>query len=394
MASLKFVLLSKKPIQPLFCRFYHCGKTVYVNQGILIHSVHWCQETEDVYPSHPSFSFVSDFIKKSKKKMFSRYYEKLGSSFNQNNNLLFNFVKTGAEQDFFYFTSDFLQKSKGSMKKNTYFSQLSVFNSFFNFCQKKQLFYSDFSFSLFSNYLDSLSFSCKYSSNSICLFFSILKKFVSLFCAHFDYDFNPRFFSQIKLPSKTSKVFFLSEKNVQDLVSSFLSLSDSQRISLDLFLFSFYAGGLRFSDVLNVRFNCFADNLFSYTSIKSGVQVNIFLPSEALSIVSKYNRSGVSPEAFLFPFFDNFKLSTSSDDFYNQMAAFNSQVNRDLLVIGKKINLSFPLTFHIARHSFATFALSKGLDIYKVSKILGHRSVKTTERYIHLRSVSYSDIFK
>lgn len=46
--------------------------------------------------------------------------------------------------------------------------------------------------------------------------------------------------------------------------------------------------------------------------------------------------------------------------------------------------ISKTITFHCARHTYATLQLSLGTDIYTVSKLLGHKDLKTTEVYVKI----------
>jgi integrase len=42
------------------------------------------------------------------------------------------------------------------------------------------------------------------------------------------------------------------------------------------------------------------------------------------------------------------------------------------------------VSFHTSRHTFASYAVMAGVDLYTLAKILGHRDVKIVQRYAHL----------
>lgn len=60
----------------------------------------------------------------------------------------------------------------------------------------------------------------------------------------------------------------------------------------------------------------------------------------------------------------------------------NQYTNRALKVVAEKAGINKNLTFHVARHTFATtVTLEKGISIESVSHMLGHSSIRTTQIY-------------
>jgi site-specific recombinase XerD len=146
------------------------------------------------------------------------------------------------------------------------------------------------------------------------------------------------------------------------------SISRLQLIK-DLFVFSCYTG-LSYGDVMSLS----EDNIcigidrkqWIYSQRqKTSIPVKIPLLSKALEIVEKYKLHPSSiNNSNLFPTISNQKL--------------NSYLKEIADVCGIKKNL----TFHIARHTFATtVTLSNGVPIETVSKLLGHSKITTTQIY-------------
>ena len=71
----------------------------------------------------------------------------------------------------------------------------------------------------------------------------------------------------------------------------------------------------------------------------------------------------------------------------------NMKYNDYLKVVAAMAGVQ-PLTSHMGRHTFAVYALNKGVPIEVVSKILGHTDIKTTSIYAKIVGKSVLDAFK
>jgi integrase len=70
---------------------------------------------------------------------------------------------------------------------------------------------------------------------------------------------------------------------------------------------------------------------------------------------------------------------------------YSAHNNYHLLKWIVKAGITKEITFHCFRHTYATLQLSKGTDIYTVSKMLGHRELKTTQVYAKIIDQSKRD---
>jgi integrase len=105
---------------------------------------------------------------------------------------------------------------------------------------------------------------------------------------------------------------------------------------------------------------------------KTNVQFNVRLLNIPLQILDKYK--GSQKDGKILPVISNQKL------------------NEYLKEIADLYNVTKNLTFHMARHSFATtIALSNGVPIETVSKMLGHKSIKTTQIYAKITDLKMNN---
>ena len=87
------------------------------------------------------------------------------------------------------------------------------------------------------------------------------------------------------------------------------------------------------------------------------------------------------------------KYQANLQDFFHLRD--NSNVNKELIIITRLAGLSKKVSFHTARHTNATLLIYNGVNITTVQKLLGHKSVKTTQIYTNVMDMTIiSDLEK
>jgi site-specific recombinase XerD len=73
----------------------------------------------------------------------------------------------------------------------------------------------------------------------------------------------------------------------------------------------------------------------------------------------------------------------------------NQKMNAYLKEMADLCGINKELTFHIARHTFATtITLTNGVPIESASKMLGHKNLRTTQHYAKILDRKVSDDMK
>jgi len=175
-------------------------------------------------------------------------------------------------------------------------------------------------------------------------------------------------FSKFKIKVKEVERAFLSEEELQAIHEKEFTAERLNQVK-DIFLFSCYTG-LAFIDAKNLTQENIVigidGNYWIHTHRKkTDTASHIPLLPPAMEIIEKYKGySKALNENVLLPVLSNQKMNA-----YLKEIADCCEIKKDL-------------TFHIARHTFATtVTLSNGIPLESVSKMLGHKNMRTTQHY-------------
>lgn len=173
-------------------------------------------------------------------------------------------------------------------------------------------------------------------------------------------------FRNFKLKFEKNERAYLTERELDLIEETTFTANGLERVK-DVFLFSCYTG-LSYIDLKELRSDQLVLGLDGHQWIhtkraKTNEAVKIPLLPKANEIIEKY-KSDANLSDKLLPVYSNQKI------------------NKYLKIITKSCGIRKNITFHVARHTFATtVTLSNGVPIETVSKLLGHTQLRTTQIY-------------
>jgi len=269
--------------------------------------------------------------------------------------LVNEFTNPSCRLDFCNFWTNEMETQKMKLKQGSYRQQVTVLNKLKAF--RNVIYFYEIDLELVDKLNYYLKSVLKNNDNTIASFWKSFKKYLHL--ANKKGIITPLMHSEIKRGEFTSDRVFLMPNEIRKLFSYYNSefIIATHKAILARFLFSCFTG-LRISDVTNLTNDNIIENTLAFTAVKT----------------SKFQRISLNDSAkkYLDP-----KLIFK--------AAYTGEyINRELKNIAKICGIRKVVTYHVARHTFATNFLICGGRVENLQKILGHSKITDTMIYVHI----------
>lgn len=184
--------------------------------------------------------------------------------------------------------------------------------------------------------------------------------------------------------SDENKIRYLTQEQMINLHDYCKGIrSRNARNIMDMFFFSFYACGLRCSDIITLEWKHidFENKILHKAQVKTKKypEVDIPLCDGAMEILERWKGYNYNSRFVFNRLPEDFDISNERK-LFSARNAKDKGMNRVLATIARNSKQPIPLTMHCLRHSFAVMSINNGMSIYMLSKLLGHSSITATEK--------------
>ena len=388
MASIKLVLRTNQKDQtghsPLYIRIIKDRKTKFITAGVKLKESEWDKVNQRVKKNHSNSARMNANLAQKiadaegevadmERKVKTVSIKKLKEA-----------IKGKEVPNFFEYSRKHCERIRSNVSISTYKNYTIYLDKFENWVGTKDVYFDDITVSLLLDYLSHLG-NVKKNGNTTQRYSIMI--LAIMFKEAIKEDIIPEYmypFSKLKLKKDPSKRQFLKKEQFEGIIDFKLKENSKACIYRDMFIFSIFAGGLRFSDVLEFQVKHFNQEERRIKKVirKTGRMHQFKVGQVALDIINKYTKKDAQPDDLIFPVVTNPKMFFSNEEFrYSFTEKANKAANFQIQRIAKSLELPIKISFHISRHTFATNALNNGMRIEHVSKLMDHNDISTTQIY-------------
>ncbi|MDR2953821.1 MAG: site-specific integrase [Prevotella sp.] len=376
----------KKQDAPVVVQIYRDGektqKTIF-----RIKPEYWDEEKQQVRKSHPNSTEKNLQIKKAiidcEELAFNTVRVNAESGVNQ----IRNNIHQKASSDFFEFVDFQLEELENKGSISLYFKDKAIMKKFEIFLGKRKLPINKFNSGLINRYEKYLLTEIGNCRNTVTSNMKRLSKYLRLIYKKYRLDITQFPFQDYKMITEKTERCYLSLKELSQIIELEYTPNNERYDAREIFLFESLTG-TRIGDILKLKWRNYNRRRLSYIMDKTDLPMNIKLGGLALDIVNrrlrknrKKNKGKVNSNDYIFNVLPVDIDIASNKEIHRVVKLVTAKINSDLKDIATEANINKNISTHVGRHSFATQLISAGVDIYTVSKLLGHTDVKTTMIY-------------
>lgn len=372
---------------PIYLRLYENGKSRYKSTGVAVLPKYWNEERQEIRGNHPSSDVLNERLETQKleaekKKNQLKYEDKLDIETLKNHikeekyNSLINHAERyleGLDRDDRYWEHKRFKVLLGQLKDFMGNNSIPITKVDAGLIEEFQQY-------LLTEPKNKEGKKEGNSPNTVRRKLTTLKGMFNHLIKSKEINHDP-FLRVDRVKEQPVERTKLSLDQIRAIINLELEKGSALWHTRNYFMYSFYNAGIRFGDMCTLKWKHIVDGRLAYRMRKTGNPKSMKQDKPRLEMLNHYRTEGSTKEDYIFPILD--EPISNPRKLQQAISSKNVIVNRNLDTIAQKAGIEANISFHVSRHSFSQYALEKGdMDLYQISKALGHSKLKTTERYL------------
>ena len=395
MATVTFYLRKKvlaDGTSPLVLKIFKDGKPSISHTGISLFHADWDSKKKRVRKTHPNSTKFNNYLLKKLSEANDKAIEVQTSNDHASAKTIIKKIKPNSKGSFFKRVEDLAKELKQAGKYTERNSALASAGHLKDFLENaSDIAFTDITVTFLERYKQYLSNVVKIGKqkknmspltvfNNLAFIRTVFNRAITDGVVEQKYYPFGKTGMDLKVP-ETAKVGLSSYDVIQ--IENVVLKNPAYNHARNLWLISFYFGGMRASDVLRLKWSDFQDNRLHYTMGKNGKPGSLKATEKVAYILEQYKHEKRHEDDFIFP---ELKVLPNLNNKFEVKKLISTEVSAISTLLRRFVaplaGVTGKLTMHIARHTFGNLAGEMNISLLMLQKVFRHSTVLTTINYM------------